>query len=103
MIRDPDQLVKFAEAWAAGARARDMAEQFALGTDSHVYAQARVLGLPNRGRLTGPKSKGMTERPCMCCRRPFQSGGAHHRMCRICKLEPSEGAGYALAGVSLRG
>jgi hypothetical protein len=25
-----------------------------------------------------------TSRPCLRCRKPFESEGAHHRLCRLC-------------------
>lgn len=29
-------------------------------------------------------------RPCMCCRRPFQSEGAHNRLCDPCRRKGSD-------------
>ena len=31
------------------------------------------------------KPKKAANRPCMCCRKPFASQGAHHRLCDRCR------------------
>ena len=35
-------------------------------------------------------------RPCLCCRRPFESEGAHHRLCLLCTNRAGEVSPYAL-------
>lgn len=53
------------------------------GRTTRVYRlSARLAGAPKRRtRIT---------RPCLCCRRDFESEGAHNRLCQHCRrLSPS--------------
>lgn len=37
------------------------------------------------GARAASNRKGMTERPCMCCSKPFLSAGPHNRLCNTCR------------------
>lgn len=32
---------------------------------------------------------GKTKRPCLCCKKPFWSEGAHNRLCGCCRNKPT--------------
>lgn len=103
----PDDLARLVELYRAhGGNTRLIAE--AVGR-SEPSVRNRVLRLRQAGadvgRSRAPKGKpapradhrtpaslakaAARERLCMCCRKPFPSTGAHHRLCDRCR--PSDG------------
>lgn len=44
----------------------------------------------------------LSQRPCMCCRKPFESEGAHNRLCPECRLKRSISPWETVTGVSRR-
>lgn len=44
----------------------------------------------------------LSERACMCCKRPFESEGPHNRMCAECRLRRSISPWEIVTGVSRR-
>lgn len=38
-----------------------------------------------RKQRLADQSKRKTVRPCLCCRKPFQSEGIHNRLCDLCR------------------
>ncbi len=76
--------------WGSGATNHEIG--LALGRKENAVAiKASRLHLPRKEvaiQLLSEKRRGGRKskiRPCLCCRRPFFSEGAHHRICDPCK------------------
>lgn len=39
-------------------------------------------------RLAAERARGVQTRPCLICKAPFPSEGAHHRLCPSCRHQP---------------
>lgn len=62
-----------------------------VGCTYAIPAHAKECGAEPRTRTK--RSRG-TVRPCLCCRRPFLSEGAHNRLCDPCRRKGSDISPY---------
>jgi len=66
---------------AAGTTIRDLCQLTGL---SHTAVHKRLTAKPATA-IKPHRRKGTTQRPCMCCGKPFLSEGAHNRLCQGCR------------------
>lgn len=61
-------------------------ERLTTPTASIGMAQAELKRAERR--LAAERAQGLQTRPCLICKAPFLSEGAHHRLCPSCGHQP---------------
>lgn len=70
-----------------------------MGTILGIAGYSLESWYNRRGRA---ERHAMSERACMCCRKPFESEGNHNRLCAECRLKRSISPWETVTGVSRR-
>ncbi len=58
-----------------------------FGTYPTLQKAAQICGIKQSEELRRAR---MVVRPCLCCGTPFDSEGAHNRMCNLCRKRGSD-------------
>lgn len=79
----PARVADFRARWDAGEATEALARRYHVAPP-YLRQLASAFGFPRRKnmKLAPPPT---TRRPCLMCRRPFDSEGAHNRICGECK------------------
>lgn len=83
-------------------QARELLEQFQCGKKKERnkarWRRADVVALKQlRSERRGHRRVEKTERPCLCCSRPFPSEGIHNRLCDLCRRDAGALADHSVA------
>ena len=74
-------------------------------TWAQMGAQLNIAGYSLESwynRRVRHEKNALSERACMCCKRPFESEGPHNRLCPECRLRRSISPWETVTGVSRR-
>lgn len=91
----------------SGKQTKELAELFDVSTRTIRLIKSRAIHKNQKspreqaGLHVAPKAT-LRSRPCMCCRKDFESEGNHNRICCDCKNKRSINPFEIITGVSRR-
>jgi hypothetical protein len=91
----------------SGKQTKELAEMFDVSTRTIRLIKSRAIHKNQKpprvqaGLHVAPKPM-LRPRPCMCCRKEFDSEGNHNRLCCDCKSKRSINPYEVITGVSRR-